>query len=36
VLENIGMDRAFDNLEHYSFGEISEKVEEIFEVVSFN
>lgn len=32
VLENIGMDRAFDNLEHYSFGEISEKVEEIFEV----
>jgi len=36
VLENIGMDRAFDNLEHYSFGEISEKVEEIFEVITFN
>ena len=36
VLENIGMDRAFDNLEHYSFGEISEKVEEIFEVVTFH
>ena len=36
VLENIGMDRAFDNLEHYSFGEISEKVEEIFEVEIFS
>jgi hypothetical protein len=36
VLENIGMDRAFDNLEHYSFGEISEKVEEIFEVITLN
>jgi hypothetical protein len=30
------MDRAFDNLEHYSFGEISEKVEEIFEVETFS
>jgi hypothetical protein len=36
VLENIGMDRAFDNLEHYSFGEISEKFEEIFEVEIFS
>ena len=36
VLQNIGMDRAFDNLEHYSFGEISEKVEEIFEVEIFS
>ena len=36
VLQNIGMDRAFDNLEHCSFGEISEKVEEIFEVQTFS
>ena len=36
VLQSIGMDRAFDNLEHYSFGEISEKVEEIFEVQTFS
>ena len=36
VLENIGMDRAFDNLENFTAGEISEKVEEIFEVESFH
>ena len=33
--ENV-LDRAFDNLEHYSFGEISEKVEDIFEVQTFS
>ena len=36
VLENIGMDRAFDNLENFTAGEISEKVEEIFEVETFH
>ena len=35
VLKSIGMDRAFDNLENFTAGEISEKVEEIFEVESF-
>ena len=36
VLKSIGMDRAFDNLENFTAGEISEKVEEIFEVESFH
>jgi hypothetical protein len=36
VLENIGMDRAFDNLENGSFYEVSSRVEEIFEVESFH
>ena len=36
VLDSIGMDRAFDNLENFTAGEISEKVEEIFEVESFH
>jgi len=36
VLENIGMDRAFDNLENGSSYEVSSRVEEIFEVESFH
>jgi hypothetical protein len=36
VLENIGMDRAFDNLENSSPYEVSSRVEEIFEVESFH
>jgi len=36
VLENIGMDRAFDNLENGSSYEVSSRVEEIFEVESLH
>ena len=36
VLENIGMDRAFDNLENDWSYEVSSRVEEIFEVESFH
>ena len=35
VLENMGMDRAFDNLENDWSYEVSSRVEEIFEVESF-
>jgi hypothetical protein len=36
VLENIGMDRAFDNLENGSSYEVSSRIEEIFEVEYFH
>ena len=35
VLENMGMDRAFDNLENDWSYEVSSRIEEIFEVESF-
>ena len=36
VLQNIGMDRAFDNLENGSSYEVACRAEEIFEVESFH
>jgi hypothetical protein len=36
ALENIGMDRAFDNLENGSPYEVAAKVEEVFEVETFH
>jgi hypothetical protein len=36
VLENIGLNAAFDILENFSYEEISEKVDEIYEVTSLN
>jgi hypothetical protein len=35
VLDNLGMDPSFDNLENLTFVEISDKVDEIYEVESF-
>lgn len=36
VLKNIGVNSAFDILENFSYQEISDKVDEIFEVTSLN
>jgi hypothetical protein len=36
ALENLGMDRAFDNLENDSPYEVAAKVEEVFEVETFH
>ena len=36
VLKNLGVNAAFDILENFSYQEVSEKVDEIYEVTSLN